>query len=236
MCIYLINSNKKGISSCQLANQVGITQKTAWFVLHRIREACQSKDFNKPFDGGIVEVDEAYLGGKEENRHMKDRIKGKKEKSVVIGLVDRNNKRVKAIKVDNAKAISLQSQIYKNVKEENILITDEFKSYSSISNTRYNHKRINHSSGEYVKYGSTNKQGEERKAFKIHTNTIEGFWSQLKRGINGVYHWVSHKHIQKYCNEFSYKYDTREMENNERFVEFLSNLSNTKLTYKNLIV
>lgn len=235
MCIFLINSNKKGISSCQLANQVGITQKTAWFVLQRIREACKSKDFNEPFGGNIIEVDEAYFGGKEQNRHMKDRIKGVKKKAVVIGLIDRENKKVRAIKVEDAKANTLQNEIYDRLKEGDILITDESKAYHSISNFRFNHQRVNHSQDEYVKQGFTNKQNEERKAFKIHTNSIEGFWSHLKRGINGTYHWVSHKHIQRYCNEFGYKYDTRCLQNNERFIDFLEKINNTKVKYKDLI-
>ncbi len=96
-------------------------------------------------------------------------------------------------------------------------------------------KTIKHSAGEYVK-------NDSRVAFKIHTNTIEGFWGELKRGIKGIYqgiyqgiyHWASHKHIQKYCNEFAYRYDNRNLKNNERFVDFFSGLANTKLTYKTL--
>lgn len=227
MCIYLVNSNKKGISSCQLANQVGITQKSAWFVLQRIREACSSKDFTNPFNG-ITEIDEAYIGGREENRHAKDKkLKGKKEKAVVIGLVNRDTQQVKAMKVVNSEAEHLLPKVYMNVADNSTIITDTLQAYKPLKK-HYDHKTIKHSAGEYVK-------NDSRVAFKIHTNTIEGFWGELKRGIRGIYHWASHKHIQKYCNEFAYRYNNRKLKNNERFVDFLSGLANTKLTYKTLI-
>lgn len=234
MAIYLIGSNKKGISSVGLAEQIGITQKSAWFMLQRIRNASNTSFFNEPLKNE-VEIDEAYFGGKAENKHTKDRVKAKGvyKKTAVLGMVERNNK-VKAIKVENTQANTLQREIYNNVVEGTILMTDEYKAYHSISN-RYNHKTVNHSAGEYVKEGFTNKRGEERKAYKIHTNTIEGYWAWVKRGIYGIHHWVSEKHMQKYLNDYSFKYNTKDLENNERFTLFLKGIANNKITYKQLI-
>lgn len=146
MASYLFNAHKKGISSCQLAKDIGVSQPTAWFMLQRLRHA-SIKSSNQKFQG-ICEVDEAYLGGKEENRHMQDRLQGKKDKAVIIGIINRENKQVKTIKVNDAKANTLQKEIYSNIKNESTLITDEHKAYQSISHFIYNHKTINHSRGE----------------------------------------------------------------------------------------
>ncbi len=226
MAIYLIGSNKKGISSVALAEQIGITQKSAWFILHRIRNASNTNFFQEPLKNE-VEIDEAYFGGKAENMHMSKRIKAKGvyKKTAVLGMIERNNK--------------VKKEIYNNIEEGSILMTYEHKAYQSISNS-YNHKIVNHSAGEYVKEGFTNKRGKKRKAFKIHTNTIEGFWSHLKRCIFGVYHWASNKHMQKYLNDYSFKYNTKDLQNNERFTMFLQNvmsnkLMSNKLIYKDLI-
>ena len=234
MAIYLIGSNKKGISSVALAEQIGITQKSAWFMLQRIRNASNTSFFNEPLKNEI-EIDEAYFGGKAENMHMSKRVKAKGiyKKTAVLGMVERNNI-AKAIKVENTQANTLQKEIYNNVEKGTILMTDEHKAYQSISN-RYNHKVVNHSADEYVKEGFTNKRGEERKTFKVHTNTIEGYWAWVKRGIYGIHHWVSEKHMQKYLNDYSFKYNTKDLQNNERFVMFLQNVISNKLTYKDLI-
>ena len=233
MCIHLINSSKKGVSSIQLAEQVGITQKSAWFVLHRIREACKMKTCDSLFQE-ICEVDEAYLSGKEKNRHMRDKVKGCKEKTIVVGIINRDIKQVKAIKVEDAKTNTLQKEIYKNIKDGSVVITDEYKGYTSLSHFRYNHKTINHSKGEYSKE-EVIKKSRRIQSFKVHTNTIEGYWSLLKRGISGIYHWASKKHIQNYVNEFSYRYSTKELEGNEKFLIFLNGIENKKITYKQLI-
>jgi transposase-like protein len=233
MCIYLINSNKKGISSIALAELVGITQKTAWFVLQRIREASATSFFTESLKN-TVEVDESYFGGDAKNMHMHKRVKAKGvyKKAVVLGMVERGGK-VKAIHVADSTALTLQREIYKNVQEKTLLMTDEHKAYASIGWT-YNHKLVNHSKGEYVKEGELNFR-EGRVAVKIHTNTIEGFWGLVKRGVYGVYYWVSAKHLQRYLGEYSFRYNTRDLHNSERFVEFLSGLANTKLTYNKLI-
>ena len=154
------------------------------------------------------------------------KLKGKKEKAIVIGLVNRDTQQVKAMKVTNSEAKHLLPKIYMNVADSSTIITDTLQAYKPLKK-HYNHKTFKHSAGEYVK-------NDSRVTFKIHINTIEGFWGELKRSIRGIYHRASHKHIQKYCNEFSYRYNNRNLKNNERFVDFLSGLANIKLTYKTL--
>lgn len=221
IAIYLHTSHKKGISSVQLSKDLSITQKTAWFMLQRIREVMKN-DFNQ-FDG-VNEIDEAYLGGSDSNKHSNQ--KGKKDKMAVIGIVNRDTKQVKAFKVPSAEKENLLPRVNMNIKAGATIISDTFQGYKDLKK-HYDHSTVKHSAGEYVK-------NDSRKAYKIHTNTIEGFWSQLKRGINGVYHWVSDKHIQKYCNEFSFRYNTREMKEFERF-DFFFNKVEMRLDYATLI-
>jgi transposase-like protein len=233
VAVYLFTSLKKGISSCQLAKYIEVTQKTAWFMLQRIREVM--KDNSDSFSG-YSEADEAYIGGKSINKHMHERIalKEKDNKAVVFGVVNRDTKTVKAKHVSDAKANTLQVELYNSVKEGSVLLTDESNAYHSVSQS-YNHRTVNHSKGEYCKDGEFEKRGEARVAFKVHTNTIEGFWSQLKRGINGVYHWCSKKHLQRYLNEFSSRYNTRELSDIARFGVWFNGCEGVKLSYVNLV-
>jgi transposase-like protein len=227
LAIYLFTSNKKGISSIQLSKYIQTTQKTAWFILQRLREVMNDGG-SSPFDG-ISEIDEAYLGGKSSNMHMSKRIelKEKDNKQCVLGIVNRDTKQVKAIKVESSKTQDLQEVIYNNVNEGETIITDGYSSYDVLK-WNYKHESVNHSKGEYVKQNS-------REAFKIHTNTIEGFWSLLKRGIDGIYHWASKKHIQKYLNEFSFRYNEGKISDFDRFSTWFSNCQDVRLTYKSLI-
>lgn len=232
LAIWLITCHKKGISSCQLAKDIGTTQKTAWFMLQRIRKCFNiSEDNNK--SEGVFELDETYIGTKEANRHMKDRVEGLKEKMCIFGMLERNNKTVKAKIVKDAKSNTLYKEIVNNIEENSLIFTDEYSAYKSIPHSIYTHRTVNHSKGNYVKIGMLNKRSG-REAFKIHTNTIEGFWSQVKRGINGIYHWASKKHIDKYLNEFSFRYNTRDCKEAERFNTFLKKLE-CKTTYGELI-
>jgi len=202
-------------------------------ILHRIRNASNTNFFQQPLKNE-VEIDEAYFGGKAENMHMKKRIKAKGiyKKTAVLGMVERHGN-IKAIKVENSHANTLQKEIYNSVEEKTLLITDEHKAYHSISN-RYNHKVVNRSADEYVKEGFTNKRGEERKAFKIYTNTIEGYWTWIKRCIYGIHHWVGQKHMQKYLNDYSFKYNTKDLQNNEELVgsTWLFKMQDLKLNWQ----
>ena len=157
-------------------------------MLQRIRVAME--EISKPAFQGITEIDEAYIGGAERNRHLKDKINKPKKKTVVIGMINRDTKEVIAKKVESAKTYDLQPQIYKTIKEGSNIITDEWRGYNVLK-WNYTHNTVNHSKYQWVRK-------EARIAYKIHTNTIEGFWSIVKRGFNGIYHWVSKKHIDKY--------------------------------------
>ncbi len=183
IAIYLFSSMKKGISSIQLGKYIEVTQKTAWFMLHRIREVMNSG--NSPFDG-ITEVDEAYFGGKEENKHTINKFKS--EKTAVIGLVNRDTKQVKAVAIPNADKDNLLPKIGMNIKANSTIVTDTYHAYKNLKNN-FKHLTIKHSANEYVRLDS-------RVAFKIHTNTIEGFWGLVQRGVNGIYHWASKKYLR----------------------------------------
>ena len=225
MAMYIFNAHKKGISSVQLAKDISITQKSAWFILQRLRHASKNL-FTSEFDG-VTEIDEAYIGGSESNRHAKDKKEnGEKPKTVVIGLVNRDTKQVKAMKVPTAEKDFLLPKINLNVKNGSTIVTDSYHAYKDLKNN-FTHKSVKHSAGEYVRI-------EAKTAFKIHTNSIEGFWSLLKRGINGTYHWVSKKHINKYLAEYSMRYNSREMSDVARFELFCNNTQG-KLLYKDLI-
>lgn len=224
IAIYLFTSLKKGISSIQLSKYINVTQKTAWFMLHRIREVMDNSDNNNLFNG-TTEIDEAYLGGSEKNKHASQ--KGKTEKAVVIGMVNRESQSVRATQVINAEAENLLPKIYKNVADRSTIITDTLQAYKNLKK-HYDHKTVKHSAGEYVK-------NDSRVAFKIHTNTIEGFWGELKRGIKGIYHWASKKHLNKYLSEFCFRYNGRKANDFERFVAWFGRCEDKRLSYAGLI-
>jgi len=220
--VYLCTSSKKGISSLQLHRQLGVTQKTAWFILHRIREMLRAKAPHMLKD--VVEIDETLVGGKNKNRHADKKVKGSqgrsaKDKTPVLGAVQRGGKLV-AVAVPDTQAETLKPIIKKWVEDGSIMVTDEYRSYNELKRD-YLHVTVNHSEEEYV-----------RGAF--HTNTIEGFWSLFKRGIFGIYHNVSPKHLQRYVTEFESRYNSREKNDNERFELSVQN-STGRLKYKQLI-
>lgn len=221
--IWLITSHKKGISSLQLHRDLGITQKSAWFMLQRIRFAIRTKSFSKPL-ANTVEADETYVGGKNKNRHADKKIpfaqgRSTKDKTPVFGLVERNG-RVVAMKVSNTTQKTIHPIIKNLVSKDANLMTDEWKAYRGLA-SYYNHAFVKHGEGQYV-------------VGDAHTNTIEGFWSLLKRGIIGIYHHVSEKHLDAYVDEFEYRYNTKHLECADRFSNMLA-LSNCRITYKNLI-
>jgi transposase-like protein len=223
IAIYLFTSLKKGISSIQLSKYINVTQKTAWFMLHRIREVMDANGDNNLFDG-TIEIDEAYLGGSDSNKHASK--KGKTEKTVVIGMINRESQMVKAMKVVSAEADYLLPKIYMNVADNSTIITDTLQAYKPLKK-HYNHKTIKHSAGEYARI-------DRHTAFKIHTNSIEGFWGELKRGIKGIYHWASKKHINKYLNEYCFRYNERKITDFERFDIWLGKCKDKRLSYINL--
>lgn len=227
--IYLCTAHKKGISSVQLAIDLGITQKSAWFVLHRVREMLKDKAPQMLGENKIVEADEAYIGGKEKNKHRIKRRSNKnpeltnegkpyQPKRAVVGIIERDGKVVLKY-VQSANKANMLTFIKKHVPEGSKIYTDEFRGYKQL-NKRYTHETVQHALHVYV-------------AGDVHTNTIENFWSVLKRGLYGVYHQVSEKHLERYLNEFASRYNTRECATDERFELFLGQ-SEGRLLYKNL--
>lgn len=219
--IYLCTAHKKGISSLQLHRDLGVTQKTAWFMLMRIREMVRQN--NPVMLEGESQADETFVGGKNKNRHESKKVKNSqgrsvKDKTPVLGIV--SDKKVRTFVVPDTKAKTLKPLINKTVKSGSILVTDEWKAYLSMSQD-YDHKVVKHKEKQYVMNG-------------FHTNSIEGFWSILKRGIYGIYHNVSREHLSRYCDEFSYRYNTRELKDSQRFANSLENIE-SRLTYKQLI-
>lgn len=219
--IYLITSHKKGISSLQLHRDLGVTQKTAWYMNHRVRNSLGIQREQKL--SGIVEADETFIGGIEANKHASKRIKDTqgrsvKTKTAVAGLVERGGN-VMAKKVQDTSGQNLKRFVTDNVKRGSDLHTDEWFGYNGLEKL-YNRSIIKHQDKQYVS-GS------------IHTNTMEGYWSLLKRGIVGIYHSVSSKHLQKYLDEFSFRYNTRELSEDGRFNVMLSKAA-SHITYKKL--
>jgi len=222
LAIYLATSHKKGISSHQLARDLDVTQKTAWFMLQRIRK-CFEMDCDECLDND-VEADETYIGGENSNRHKDKKVKGSqgrstKDKTPVFGMVERDGKLVAKV-VKNTGSKILTAEIIKAVKKTATIITDEWTGYCNIKK-HFEHLFVNHGKGEYV-FGDA------------YTNTLEGFWSLLKRGILGIYHSLSKKHLQLYIDEFVFRYNTRENSTCDRFNLFLCNMQN-RTSYKELI-
>lgn len=220
MAIWLVTSHKKGIASTQLAKDIKVTQKTAWFMLHRLRHATETKSFNAPLTG-TVETDETYIGGKSSNRHARQRGVGvpKPPKSAVIGMYERGGE-VRAMHMRRAGRRDIHEAVLQNVEPSARLLTDGNNSYSGLADT-YEHHVVNHHKGEYVLEGN------------IHTNSIESVWAILKRQIIGIHHHVSPKHLQQYVNEVTWRFNRREEGEGDRVNSFLRQTQG-RLTYKEL--
>ncbi|HEX9928841.1 MAG TPA: IS1595 family transposase [Pyrinomonadaceae bacterium] len=220
--MWLIVNAKNGISSYELHRAIGVTQKTAWFMLHRIRLALQNGTFEKL--AGDVECDETFVGGKAKNMHKSKRekvIKGRGSvgKTAVMGMLERKGN-VRAKVIESVDRETLHSEIKEQVETGSNLFTDEWRSYQGLDEA-YVHEVINHSI-EYVRDN-------------VHTNGIENFWSLLKRTISGTYVSVEPYHLAKYVEEQVFRYNERKGKDKDRFVKALSQISDKRLTYKELI-
>lgn len=221
--IYLVQTSRKSISSLQLSKELDTTQKTAWFVLHRIREACKQGDWML---SEVVEVDETYIGGKERNKHKNKRIqrgRGPVGKQAVIGARERGGS-VKAKAIRSTDAETLKGFIHENVEPGSTVYTDDHRGYIGLHGVLYNHASVKHSAKEYVNG-------------MIHTNGIESVWAVIKRGYTGTFHHFSMKHLQRYVDEFTFRLNEGNVERDtiDRIKSVCAASKGKRLTYRNLV-
>ena len=194
--IYLFSQSKNGVSAKELERQLGVTYKCAWRIAKQIRSLmAQGGDMLT----GTVEVDETYIGGKDK---MED---GRKNKSAIMGMVERGGT-IKAVVIPNRETHILLNHIKENISKDAVVMSDEYAAYKKLSKFGYESKRIKHGKKHWVRGN-------------VHTNTIEGFWGQLKRSIRGTYHSVSKKHLQTYVDEFAFRYSHRDVQIFQKLIE-----------------
>ena len=212
---YLLATRPKGISSVQLGKDLGIKQSSAWFLLHRLREAWRTLA-GPDLMAGPVKVDEVYLGGIEKNKHADK--KGKRKKTAVVGIRDRKTGTIRAIPVPETTAARLLEFVESNADPEAKKFTDENRAYGGLKN----HETVNHGDGEYVR-------GE------VHVNGMESFWALVRRGYNGTFHHIEPKHLHRYVNEFAGRLSDRAASAVEKMCNIVRNLVGKRLTYGQLI-
>lgn len=222
---YLLMSSKKGMSTHQLRRMLGVSLKSTWFLMHRIREAL--REGGLPFTpmgghGKTVEIDETYIGGKEKNKHRNKRRHvgtGGAGKEITFALVERGGK-VRSHHVPSVNAQTLRPILQEQIHADTMVMSDD--GGARVGKSFTNHATVNHSIGEYVRGDA-------------HTNTIEGYFSILKRGINGVYHHVSPQHLKRYLAEFDFRYNEREklgVSDTERTAKAIKGMAGKRLTYR----
>lgn len=212
MAIHLFCSSKKGVSAHQVHRMMGITYKSAWFMVHRIRFAISQPELKEKLKG-IIEADETYVGGK---GSMK-RGRGAEKKTPVFTLIERNGN-VKSQPVGNVQAKTLKKIMLETIDKNSHIMTDEFISYNWVKGEFANHERVEHGRKEYVRGNA-------------HVNTAEGYFSLLKRGINGTFHHVSKQHLHRYCDEFDFRFNYRKINDSKRTEELFKQVGGKRLTY-----
>lgn len=218
MATYLLSASKKGMSTRQLSRMLGVSVKSSWFMMHRIREAMRDNSAGDGPLGGenkVVEADETYVGGKAKNKAFGDPPK----KEPVVALVERDGK-VRSFHVEAVSHKNLRPVLYTQIDRASYLMTDEAGVYKQPGSQFGGHGSVNHSIKEYV-----------RGSF-WHTNTVEGYFSIFKRGITGNYQWVSAKHLKRYLGEFDFRYNTRDVSDMERAVLAAKGIQGKRLTYR----
>lgn len=226
---WLIASNRNGISSCEVARALHVTQKTAWFMLHRIREAMRDETFERLT--GEVEIDETYVGGKIRNRHRiharapKPRSMGPMGKTPVLGMIERKRNerkgRVRAMVVPSVRKRTLLPKVIEHIDPGAKVLTDSLHSYRHLDEYFASHEFVNHAI-EYVRG-------------HVHTNSIEAFWSVLKRALKGTYVAPRPQHLQRYVEEEVFRFNERENTDGPRFAKATKGAEGKRLTYKALI-
>jgi transposase-like protein len=221
--MYLVVTARKGISSMQLAKEIGVTQKTAWFILGRLREACGDK-FEKL--SGIIEIDETYIGGAEGNNHENKKLhagRGTVGKAAILGMRERDG-RTQAKPVSGTDAATLHAEIKASVEPGSILYTDEHGGYQGLGALAFDHETVNHSAGEFMRDG-------------VSTNSIESVWAVFKRGVYGTFHHISPKHLGRYVDEFTFRLNEGNVARHttQRIASFVDAAEGKRLTYKDLI-
>jgi transposase-like protein len=220
--MYLLVTARKGISSMQLSKEIGITQKSAWFVLGRLREALGS---DLKVLQGIVEVDETYIGGKESAKHESKKLKqgrGAVGKAAVLGLRERGGRTI-AMPVEDVDTANLHRAIHKHVEVGSMIHSDEHAAYRGLGGLFFGRETVNHSAGEFSRDG-------------VHTNSIESVWAVMKRGVHGVYHQVSRKHLRRYVDEFAFRLNEGNVKVHTlaRLDSMIALVGNRRITYKEL--
>lgn len=223
VAMYCVMTDRKGISSLELSKKISVTQKTAWYMLQRIREACDGDRFQLT---NVVEVDETYLGGKERNKHRKNKRnagRGPVGKQAVLGMRERGGK-VKAMPVDKTDSLTLKRAIRRHVEPFSTVYTDDHRSYLGLDKDWFIHESVKHSAGEYVNR-------------MVHTNGIESVWALLKRGYTGTYHHFSMKHLQRYLNEFAFRLNEGncEVDTMDRIAALCKGIQGKRIPYQELV-
>lgn len=217
LAIHLLCASKKGMSSHQIHRQLGITYKSAWFMTHRIRFAMQQGPFQELLKG-TVEVDETYIGPKTRGLGV---YEGKQRKAPVVSLVERDGN-VRSFHVANVTANTLRPILKEHISQQASLMTDDFTTYASLGKDFASHDVINHSQHAYSRH-----EGEK----VVSTNTVEGFFSILKRGVYGSFHHISRQHLDRYLQEFDFRYNSRDVTDGERRQLAIKGMAGKRLTY-----